>query len=65
MIRDTDERRDKIDGLTILYVTGEISEEVYTASLRAHMDASEVRHLVMLNQLAHRNSLPYRRGNVR
>lgn len=65
MIRDTDERRDKIDGLTILYVTGEISEEVYIASLRAHMDESEVRHLVMLNHVAHRNSMPFKRGEIR
>lgn len=62
--RAADDRRDRIDGLTTQYVTGEISEEVYTASLRAHMDASEIRHLVMLNQLAHRNSTAYRRGDI-
>ncbi len=60
-----DERVDAIDALTMNYVLGTISEDVFTASLLGYrIDATEIRHLVLLNQLAHRNSTPYRRGDV-
>ncbi len=60
-----DERIDAIEALTTRYVCGELSEAVYTASLLGYrIDATEIRHLVLLNQLAHRNSTPYRRGDI-
>lgn len=65
MIRDAHDRRDKIDALAIRFSVGEISELVFTASLKGLVrDRDEIRHLVILNQIAHRNSLPYRRGDV-
>lgn len=64
MIRDADERRDKISALTLRYVLGELSEEVYAASLRRCCESSEIRHLILMNQIAHRNSTPYRKGLV-
>jgi hypothetical protein len=59
-----DERREAIDALTIRYVCGELSEVVYHASLRRFCEANEIRHLTMMNQTAHRNSLPFKRGEV-
>ncbi len=60
-----DERVDAIEALTQNYVLGAISEDVFTASLLGYrIDSTEIRHLVLLNQLAHRNSTPYRRGDV-
>lgn len=65
MIRDAHDRRDKIDALAIRFAVGEISEAVFTASLKGLVrDRDDIRHLVMLNQIAHRSSLPYRRGDV-
>ncbi len=59
-----DERKEAVDALTLRYVLGELSEPTYMVSLHRFMDVSEIRHLVMLNQTAHRNSLPYKRGNI-
>lgn len=65
MIRDAHDRRDKIDALTIRFAVGEISEAVFTARLKGLVrDPDDIRHLVILNQTAHRSSLPYRRGDV-
>ncbi len=60
-----DERIDAIEALTLRYVLGELSEDVFTASLRGYrIDATEIWHLVLLNQLAHRNSMPFKRGDI-
>lgn len=59
------ERREQVDALTLRYVLGELSEPTYMVSLHRFMDVSEIRHLVMLNQTAHRNSLPFKRGDIR
>ena len=59
--RDEDEQ---VRALTTRYVCGEISEEVFKASLRKYLDRDDIRFLVMTNQLAHRNSLSFRRGEV-
>ncbi len=60
-----DERIDAIEALTTRYVCGELSEAVYTASLKGHrIDATEIRHLVLLNQIAHRNSTPFKKGDI-
>lgn len=64
MIRDARERKDQVDALVTRYVVGEISETVLIVSLHRHIDVDEIRHLVALNQIAHRNSLPYRRGEL-
>ncbi len=59
------ERNETIEGLTLRYVVGELSEPVYTASLKCRgLDKDEIRYMVMINQFAHRNSLAYRRGDV-
>jgi len=62
--RNADDRRSAVEALTLQYVLGIISEAVFQVSLRAHVDADEVRHLTILNQAAHRNSTPYRKGDV-
>jgi hypothetical protein len=59
------EHRDAIDALVTRYVCGEISELVFVASALRYLDRDEVRHLVLLNQVAHRNSMSFRRGEVR
>jgi hypothetical protein len=59
------DKQEMVDALTTRFVYGEISEPVYTASLKCKgLDRDEIRYLVMLNRLAHRNSFPYRRGDV-
>jgi hypothetical protein len=65
MIRDADERRDYISALTLRYVLGELSEEVYTASLSRCCEPSEIRHLVLMNQTAYKNSTNFKRGLYR
>lgn len=62
--RLVEDRREAVEALTLQYVLGVISESVFTASLRGHIDRDEIRHLVLLNQIAHQNSLPYRRMKV-
>jgi hypothetical protein len=59
------EKKDRVSALTTRYVLGELSEPVYTASLKCRgLDRDDIRYLVMLNRIAHRSSLPYRRGDV-
>ena len=58
------EKKEAVAGLTIRYVTGEISEIVYQVSLHKYLDVDEIRHLIMLNQTAHRTSLPFKRGTI-
>lgn len=53
-----------MDSLTTRFVTGELSENVYRDSLKRYLDAEDIRFLVITNQLAHRNSMAYRRGDV-
>lgn len=64
MMQSASDRKDQIDALTVRYVTGELSEDVFTASLHRYLPQDEIRHIVLLNQLAHRQSLAYRRGTV-
>ncbi len=59
-----DSKQDAIDGLVARYASGDLSQVVFEVSLRRYVDADEIRHLVMLHQLAHRNSLPFKRGEV-
>ena len=59
-----DDNREAVRALVTRWVTGEFSQAVFEASLRRYLDNDEIRHLVMLNQTAHRNSLAYRRGDV-
>jgi hypothetical protein len=59
-----DDTQEKIGGLTIRYVCGEISEIVYRVSLMGLCSSDEIKHLLILNQQAHRNSLPFKRGDV-
>jgi hypothetical protein len=58
------EHQDQIDALVIRFTTGSLSEEVFKASLKRYLDRDDIRFLTMVNQLAHRNSLPFRRGDV-
>ena len=58
------EKQEKIDSLVLRYVLGEITETVLTASLKYRLPPDEIRHLVLMNQTAHRNSMPYRRGEL-
>ncbi len=64
MYPTADEKRDKIEALTTRYATGQFSECVYRASLMHLIPPDEIRHLIMLNQTAHRNSIPYCKGDV-
>jgi len=63
LARNFDEQ-DRVDALTTRYVAGQLSEEVFKASLRKYLDLDDIRFLVMTNQLAHRNSLAFKRGDV-
>lgn len=58
------EDQDSIDALTTRYVTGELTEAVYKASLMRYLDRDDIRFLVMTNGLAHRNSTAYKKGLV-
>ena len=58
------ESQEQVDALVTRFVTGELSEDVFKASLRRYLSPEDIRFLVMINQLAHRNSLPFRRGEV-
>jgi hypothetical protein len=64
MLAKNRDDQDIVDSLTIRYTTGELSEDVYKASLMRYLDRGDVRFLVMTNQLAHRNSLAFKRGEV-
>jgi len=65
MLAKNRDEQDQVDALTTRYVTGDISETVYMVSLHRFLDVDDIRYLVLVNQLAHRNSLPYKRGDVR
>lgn len=58
------DKQEQVQALTTRFITGELSEVVYAASLKKYCNAEEVRTLVMDNRAAHRESLPYRRGDV-
>lgn len=58
------DRDEAVQALTLRYVLGELSEPTFMVSLHRYIDISEIRHLVMLNQTAHRNSHAYRRGDI-
>ena len=64
MARFADDEKESVRALTTRYVCGELSESVYTASLKRYLDADDIRFLVLTNQLAHRNSLAFKRGLV-
>jgi hypothetical protein len=59
-----EDRKAAVEALKLKYITGVISEVVFEASLRAHVNADEARFLIHLNQECHRRSMPYRRGDV-
>lgn len=58
------EKQDRVQAIITRYVTGELSQLVFEVSLRKYIGPDEIRHLVMLNHLAHRNSLPFKRGEI-
>lgn len=62
--RTADDDKEAVAALVTQYVTGQISEVVFQVSLHRYLDPDDIRHLTMLNQIAHRNSLPYRRGDI-
>lgn len=64
MNRDQDYRREMVEALTLQYVIGEISEPTFVVSLHRYIDIDDIKHIVALNQLAHRNSLPFKRGHI-
>jgi hypothetical protein len=64
MLAKNRDDQDIVDSLTIRYTTGELSEDVYKASLMRYLHRDDVRFLVMTNGLAHRNSLAFKRGEV-
>jgi hypothetical protein len=53
-----------VDALVTRYVTGDLSEDVFKASLRRYLNNDDIRFLTMINQLAHHNSMAFRRGDV-
>jgi hypothetical protein len=65
MLAKNRDDQDSIDALTTKYVTGELTEAVYKASLMRYLNRDDIRFLVMTNGLAHRNSLAFKRGEIR
>ncbi len=64
-MRTAAERKDKVEALTIRYALGQVSEPVLIASLiNLVRDPAEIRHIITMNQIAHRNSLPFKRGEI-
>jgi hypothetical protein len=62
---DPDARREKISGLIDRYRLGELSEVVFTASLKAAgMRPMSILELVDLNRAEFMSSRPYKRGDV-
>ena len=62
---DPEARREKIAGLIERYRQGELSEPVFTASLKAAaMKEIQIKALVIRNRAAHQNSRPYKRGDI-
>lgn len=64
MTRDAADRNDKIEALHERFRAGEFSETVYTASLCTLQTRDEIRDAVARNLAAHRDSLPFKRGEV-
>jgi hypothetical protein len=63
---DPEQKREKVEGLIQRYRLGEISEAVFTASLKATgMRETGIKALVIRNRSAFQNSRPYKRGDVR
>lgn len=63
MTHDPDEKAEKIAGLVQRYRLGEISEPVFTASLKAAgMRRDNISALVSQHRAAHIDSIPFRRG---
>lgn len=58
------DRDEAVQALTLRYVLGELSETVYMVSLHRYLDVDDIRHLIILNQVAHRNSLPFKRRGL-
>lgn len=58
------DKDEAVNALVVRYVTGQLSEPTFVVSLHAHIDVDEIRHLLILHQLAHRNSLPFKRGDI-
>lgn len=65
MLAKNRDDQDVVDSLTIRYVTGEFSTDVFKASLQKYLDRDDIRFLVKINELAHFNSLPFRKGEIR
>lgn len=66
IIRDTNERREKIDALATRYRNGEFSTTVFQASLfAAGMRLDDIRTTVDENQKAFQQSLPFKRGELK
>ena len=63
-MRDAAERKEMVEALTLQYVLGQLSEPTFVVSLHRYIDVDDIKHIVALNQLAHRNSLPFKRGLI-
>ena len=62
---DSEQQREKIEGLIERYRRGEYSEVVFTASLKAAgIRPLSISELVELNHDEFARSLPFRRGDV-
>ena len=64
MLARNQSEQELVDALVTRYVTGDLSEDVFKASLRRYLNNDDIRFLTMINQLAHRNSMAFRRGDV-
>ena len=65
MIRDFADRSEKIAALTERYRRGELEESTFTASLMIEgVRNDEIGVAVRQHQAIHRQSLPFRRGDV-
>lgn len=63
-MRDAAERKEMVEALTLQYVLGELSEATFVVSLHRYIGIDDIKHIVALNQIAHRNSLPFKRGHI-
>jgi hypothetical protein len=61
MVRNANDRAEKVSGLTEQYRAGEISEPVFVASLHALVDVDQIRFALDMNRAAHKASANYRR----
>ncbi len=66
MIRDPDERAEKIAGIIERWKAGEFSETVFAASLKAQgMRRDNINALVSQHRAAFVQSMPFKRGDIR